>query len=241
LKKKQKKQMSYCSLSDAFPNWTGKEEDQQQHPKALYENFGSAAPSPPPSSHRSHREPSASSVRTTVAKELATREDFTLPLKTKRNDGPDPYDNNNDDYFKILASDWERNVADYQAQARFPFSPKKFTDGIDLSINGNSFLEEPQLMGKTHESQEEEEEENRGGCKSVAIHLDKCAGCRKRLEDVFRSLFESTSAKVKSAAPTAHQSLISQPVMDILLLVGIGIFIIFVLDAFVRLGRYLRR
>jgi hypothetical protein len=83
------------------------------------------------------------------------------------------------------------------------------------------------------------------GCMDVATHLDKCETCRVRLETIFRKLL---AKPIAPPAPTAIPqstnwlaSLNSGGYLEIVLLLLLGIFIVFVLDAFVRLGRYLKK
>lgn len=68
-------------------------------------------------------------------------------------------------------------------------------------------------------------------CLNVAKHLDNCSACRTRLEHIFRKMYANKPV-TSNAAPWY---------LDLALLLLIGIFIVFVLDAFVRLGRYLRK
>lgn len=85
----------------------------------------------------------------------------------------------------------------------------------------DTHLVKPQKTTKHHDD-----------CLNVAKHLDECSTCRSRLENIFRKLYQKPETPVNSPAPWY---------IDIVLLLLIGIFIVFVLDAFVRLGRYLRK
>lgn len=90
---------------------------------------------------------------------------------------------------------------------------------------------------KTHLAQPKKDTDNNNECLSIAKHLDQCSNCRLRLENIFRKLYQKDEKKTSTlnSAPWAPWYL------DIVLLLLIGIFIVFVLDAFVRLGRYLRK
>lgn len=78
------------------------------------------------------------------------------------------------------------------------------------------------------------------GCMDVANHIDSCSECRIRLESIFRNLLAKPLAPGAAAVVTAPKN-DSKPYLEITLLILLGIFIVFVLDAFVRLGRYFTR
>ena len=146
-----------------------------------------------------------------------TNEDNDLLMKdvdqrTPKTSTPEAFDASSD-YFKILASKWEPT----------PPSPKK--------------------PSSSHQ-----------GCMSVAEHLDQCSDCRARLEQIFRRLLDKPIVPIVPIAPVAtvptvptvltpptHSVQSTQSVyLEITLLVLLGIFIVFVLDAFVRLGKYFK-
>jgi hypothetical protein len=205
-----KKEMSYSFLSDAFPTWKEKSALDVASAVDLYENFDATA-SPP-------RTPPATSHKD-KATDMDLRTDH--PLDTNRGPGPQPFDSTSD-YFKILSNNWEKVTNKYQSQARAPFGMEEFA-GTNSSTD---FLEEEQLG---HESQK--------GCMSVAKHIDDCASCRNRLEQIFRKLLSPSSAAT-NVQP--KQKNILSDMGDLLILVGIGLFVIFILHGFVKLGRFLR-
>ena len=75
------------------------------------------------------------------------------------------------------------------------------------------------------------------GCMDVASHLDHCDECRKRLETIFRNIVSHDKQKI--AQPEQRNP--SNVTTDLVLLIVLGIFIVFVLDIFVRLGKFLKR
>lgn len=90
------------------------------------------------------------------------------------------------------------------------------------------------------------QQSNQTGCMDVAEHIDKCSDCRARLEQIFRRLLERPIALPVAAAPVVTPTLavVEKPALpvyvEITLLILLGIFIVFVLDAFVRLGKYFK-
>lgn len=72
------------------------------------------------------------------------------------------------------------------------------------------------------------------GCMDVAAHLDHCEECKQRLEVIFRRL-------VSTQEPPQKKQENNSVTTDLILLIVLGIFIVFVLDIFVRLGKYLKR
>ena len=219
--------MSYSFLSDVFPTWKKEHANPLRDMASgidLYENFDAA-----PSSVPTMPQPMSTSLSGVVGpperdngllSESFT--DYNLPLETQTGGaGPKPFDSD-DDYFKILSEDWLKDTRRYQAQARSPFQPKDYAEeepGDDL--NNHNLPQQP----KQH-------------CMNVAKHLDGCEECRTSLERIFGKLLhkgKETKRKLMSSNLNLTTSL-----MDVMLLVGIGVFVIFVLDAFVKLGRYLK-
>lgn len=216
--------MSYSFLSDAFPSW--KEfgaSGAAASCSGLYETFEGAQdlqmpkpPANPPSMKQRSRDSHHVDVETDTDLLSESFTDYNLPTKPTPGQ-PQPFDSTmfSDDYYKLLANDWKTDVASYQAQARGPFGPKDYS-------------EEPQLTAATTSE----------GCMSVAKHLDHCKDCRKRLEDIFSRLLGGGSAsKKRMVSPSGS---IFDSMKDVLILLAIGLFVIFVLDGFVRLGRYLK-
>lgn len=207
--------MSYSFLSDVFPNWKDPSLESATMNKgagSLYENFevGEIKMPQPPKNYPTPKQQ--------AEKDLLTESftDYNLPLETNRGPGPQPFDSTSD-YFKILTNDWNKTVSKYQADARIPFGPKDYS------------AEEEQLGHSQN---------NTDSCINIAKHIDQCVGCRKRLEDIFRKLFADTTT-TPSTIKSQKDDLFSR-LADVLLLVGIGLFVIFVLDGFVKLGRYFR-
>jgi hypothetical protein len=214
--------MAYSFLADVFPTWKGGDAQPLRDMASgidLYENFD-AAPSKP-----EMPKPMSTSLAGIVGppeedKGLLAESftDYNLPLETQTGGpGPRPFDTD-DDYFKILSEDWLKDTRKWQAQARSPFQPK-------------DYAEEDQREAAAHQ------DDHTKGCMNVAKHLDGCEECRTRLEHIFTKLL-SKGKEVKHNANALSSSL-SSSLMDVILLVGIGVFVIFVLDAFVKLGRYL--
>lgn len=77
---------------------------------------------------------------------------------------------------------------------------------------------------------------NKTGCMDVALHLDNCKECRSRLEQIFRKLLKNPVENERELK--VHKKEPLTWLLDIVLLFCLGIFIVFVLDSFVRLGRY---
>ena len=213
--------MSYSFLSDVFPTWKGGDARTGNGSLRdlasgidLYENFDVA-----PTSQLEMPKPQSTSLSGVLPpqdKGLLSESfnDYTLPLETQTGGpGPQPFDTDGD-YFKILSEDWEKDTARYQAQARSPFQPKDYAE------------EGP---NDDHGAQPAHGE----GCMGVAKHLDGCEECRSRLEHIFRKILHKTGDVKKRMA----SSNLSSNLIDVMLLVGIGVFVIFVLDAFVKLGR----
>lgn len=216
------REMSYSFLSDVFPTWKGGNAETTGNGSLrdlaagidIYENFETAPSTPQmPKPHSTTMHGG-----TTVAppdQDLLTESfsDYTLPLETNKGPGPKPFDAE-DDYFKLLSEDWYQDTARYQAQARSPFQPKDYAE------------EGP---GGGHAANADHD------CMNVAKHLDRCEECRTRLERIFSKLL----GKVKKTKQAVVSTGLAGSLVDIMLLVGIGVFVIFVLDAFVKLGRYL--
>jgi len=207
-----KKEMSYSFLSDAFPTWKEKTALDVASAVDLYENFESSSDAKP----QPLASPSGRSAN--KASDMDLRTDH--PLDTNRGPGPQPFDSTSD-YFKILSSNWEKDTNRYQSQARAPFGMEEFA-GTNAS---SDYLEEEQLGGEANK-----------GCMSVAKHIDECASCRNRLEQIFHKLF----ARQNAPPPRPKQKNLLSDMGDLLILVGIGLFIIFILHGFVKLGRFLR-
>lgn len=211
--------MSYSFLSDAFPSWQSATKDQKGE-GTLFENFEAdaavAVAAAKPQIPKNHPTPRQQASSVHPDKDLLTESftDYNLPLETNRGPGPQPFDSTSD-YFKLLSNDWNKDMAKYQATARLPFGPKDYSG------------EEAQHAG--------------GGCMNIAKHIDQCADCRKRLEGIFRKLFmpPATPTTTTTANKKQNADLFSN-LADVLLLVGIGLFVIFILDGFVKLGRYFR-
>ena len=136
-------------------------------------------------------------------------EPFGFPLENQRGPGPKAYDHDDGDYFKLLSEDWIKDTSRYQAQARSPFQPKQYAEEDPGPVPNNK------------------------GCNSVAKHLDDCAECRIKLEHIFRKLLLSKTPTTPPPSPPQTS------MTDMMLLVGIGIFIIFLMDALIKLGKYL--
>jgi len=212
--------MSYSFLSDVFPTWKGGEAQPLRDMASgidLYENFDAAPAAAFP-------QPMSTSLAGVVGppdqdKGLLAESftDYNLPLETQTGGpGPNPFDSE-DDYFKILSEDWLKDTRRYQAQARLPFQPKDYAE------------EDPGDHPEGHP------EGHQAGCMNVAKHLDGCEECRTKLERIFTKLLH----KGKEVKRKMMSSNLTTSLVDVMLLVGIGVFVIFVLDAFVKLGRYL--
>lgn len=145
------------------------------------------------------------------------------PLDTNRGPGPQPFDSTSE-YMKIISGDWNKDMDKYQAQAREPH-----IEGF-ASANGPEYLEEDQLSN-SHIGD---------GCMNVAKHIDECKECRTRLEVIFRKYLVG-SVNPEESKKTVEKRTMLNDMTDMILLVCIGLFIIFILDGFVRLGKYLRR
>ena len=183
--------MMYSFISDAFPTWKDKEENQTK----LYENFSSPDP-------------------TEIQKDMDLKVDY--PLQTQKGSGPHPFDSSSD-YMKILSGNWENTMNQYQSSARAPFQMEEFAP--TLASKTTNFLEEEQLGSM---------KEKRLNCLRVADHLEQCNECKQRIEQIFQKVL---------ARPVP---VIQPNMLSLLLLLLLGILIIFVLDGFVKLGRYFR-
>ncbi len=206
--------MSYSFLSDAYPNW--KEEKRVADSSSLYENFEASTEikmPQPPKNHPTPKQQASGVSDNDLLTESFT--DYNLPLETT-NRGPQPFDTTSD-YFKILSNDWNKDVSRYQANARVPFGPK--------------------IYPETNGGEEEQLGQSSPDCMRIAHHIDQCKMCRNRLQDIFQKLFSDKEQPKRQQQP--QQNTFST-LADILLLVGIGLFVIFVLDGFVKLGRYIR-
>lgn len=200
--------MSFSFLDDAYPGWKNEQkcanEGNLSDVFSLYEDFDGADTSLKMPQPRKNLEPGSASVydgKPDADLRIETFKDYNLPLETaSRGPGPKPYDSD-DDYFKILSSDWERDVARYQATARDPFLPKDYS-------------EEGQIDGKGRDHSD---------CVNVAHHLDDCKTCRHRLEDIFRKVFEKPAPK--NRADDGSDSL-----GEWIMLIVIGMLIILALD-----------
>jgi hypothetical protein len=217
--------MSYSFLTDVFPKWNHNNQGDVAGTIGntslrdmaagidIYENFESTPAIQMP-------KPQSTSLAGVVTVAVAPEDgdllkesftDYNLPLETKGGPGPQPFDSE-DDYFKILSEDWHRDTARYQAQARSPFQSKDYAEETQIGAN----------------------RAGSNACMGVAKHLDGCKECKTRLEHIFRKLLGSGKTKNRSDQTTNQ-------LLNVLLMVGIGVFVIFVLDAFVKLGRYLAR
>lgn len=197
--------MSFSFLDDAYPGWKNEQkcanEGNLSDVFSLYEDFDSSPKMPQPRGDVKPGSPSVYDGKPDADLRIETFKDYNLPLETAtRGPGPKPYDSD-DDYFKILSSDWERDVARYQANARDPFLPKDYSE------------ESPRSEGKANAN---------AGCVDVAHHLDDCKACRHRLEDIFRKVFERPS-------PTAKKNQ-DGGLGEWIMLIVIGMLIIFALD-----------
>lgn len=90
-----------------------------------------------------------------------------------------------------------------------------------------------------------QQQHSSGGCMNVAQHLDQCSDCRARLEQIFRKLLSKPLAVVpprqdEMVIVKSSSSSSSSWLLEITLLLLLGVFIVFVLDAFVRLGKYFK-
>jgi len=211
--------MSYSFISDVYPKWKDNNKttclESMTAGIDLYENFETSNELPkmpqPQSTSMSGVVPPPNDVKGLLTESFT---DYNLPLKTNNGSGPQPFDTDGD-YFKLLSEDWYEDTARYQANARSPFQPK-------------DYAEEDQVTNSSTSSNSE--------CIGVAQHLDGCKECRTRLEHIFRKLL----GKAKETKKKIVSSSLSANLIDVMLLVGIGIFVIFLLDGFVKLGRFLK-
>ena len=211
-----KKKMSYSFLEDVFPAWKEQGKKDIAAGVDLYEDFDASSTNPMP-------QPSSEGVHGILAppKDLLNESftDYNLPLE-KTSSGPQPFDGIEDDYFQLLSENWTKTTGDYQAAARIPFS----------NVGGNNNYVEESPIDRSATTATE-------SCMDVAKHLDYCKDCKSRLEHIFKKLMDTSTASSTHVAASATTT----TTQDIILLVAIGVFIIFVLDAFVRLGRYLAK
>lgn len=223
------REMSYSFLADVFPTWKSGDAERTANGSLrdlaagidIYENFETSPSSATPKMPQPHS--TTMHGGTTVAlgdQDLLTESfgDYTFPLENQRGPGPKAFDAD-DDYFKLLSDEWLEDTTRYQAQARSPFQPKDYAEEEQQSSSSSSHP-------------------HKKGCMDVAKHLDQCEECRTRLENIFRKLLHR-AGETKRAVVQATSSKLGGSLIDVLLLVGIGVFVIFVLDAFVKLGRYL--
>jgi hypothetical protein len=202
--------MAYSFLSDAFPSW----KEKAPSSTGLYEDFESKNVE--------------KTLSTTQKKDLDLRVDY--PLQTNRGSGPQPFDMATD-YYKLITGNWEKDMAQHAANARAPFEMEHFSNNGASSGGGATAL--------TSEYQEEEQlTRDTSDCMGAAKHIDQCSACKQRIEQVFRNMFTREINQAK-AGEIPKKSFWGDAA-ELLLLVVVGLFVIFVLDGFVRLGRYLR-
>lgn len=97
----------------------------------------------------------------------------------------------------------------------------------EVNKSSDPLFEEPvKPVDESHQNAETQ-------CMDVAKHIDSCQECRIRLETIFRKLLKKPPVEDKKEK--------RQTSSDMLMLLIFGIFIVFVLDIFVRLGQYFKR
>lgn len=152
---------------------------------------------------------------------MLNHDEFNIPLNAYKAPTPDP---GLDDYYNLI------NNSQYDNN---PFQD-------------NNYAEELQLNNYTKEC-------DNAFPRRVKFHLKKCVHCRKRLKEwleeldglgsttqmastMNKKIINTTERDIKSVFPVQFRGYI-----DLIFFVALGIFLIFVLDTFVRLGKSFTR
>lgn len=104
-----------------------------------------------------------------------------------------------------------------------------------MPMENYSKLEEFFTQREKPEPEPEPEHIEKFGCKNFVEHFNNCPECRKALKT---ELMEHLENKKKTTIETFTTSELPRKYKDILILIALGIFIIFVCDCLVRLGRF---
>lgn len=96
-------------------------------------------------------------------------------------------------------------------------------------------------MSKFYKMNKEEisEKVDKAGCDHYLDHILKCKECRHKLGDLLS--LDNKSNVVEGFAPINHMDNMNQGYIDIFILIIAGIFLILIMDCFVRLGRNFKR
>ena len=155
-------------------------------------------------------------------------DEFNLPLHW---DAPQGVDTMDDDYYRLI-NESNEGVGPGDIYETF-----KSPDYAEENQFSNTFTQECAQAFPTH----------------VQYHLKKCIECRKRIrkllndfnddfnvqtnkqtnEKTNENVIENNTDKIKKFLPKG-------PFIDLLVFIAFGVFVIFILDAFVRLGKSLK-
>ena len=157
---------------------------------------------------------------------LLDHDEFNIPLHLE---APEAIDPGMDDYYKLVNSQFDSDTIN---SYRFPFQDTNYAEEVQFDNLNNR-------------------ECNKVFPAKVKRHLKKCKYCRKKMKNwlqEFGELIEDTiiDGPKKAIEPVKEGVKQLFPVqfrgyVDLIFFIALGIFLIFVLDTFVRLGKSFRK
>jgi hypothetical protein len=155
---------------------------------------------------------------------LQEGDEFNMPMKFE---SPEAIDPGMDDYYKLINSEFDKDTLN---SYRYPYQDTNYAEEIQFTEDNNKKCQ-ASLPNR------------------AKYHLQKCKQCRLRLKawleefgeilseakeipNDIKSDIMNTKDKVKQLIPSHLRSIV-----DLIFFVAIGLFLIFVLDTFVRLGK----
>ena len=157
---------------------------------------------------------------------MVRHDEFNLPMHFE---SPEALDPGLDDYYKLINSDIDQDTIN---SYRYPYQDTNYAEEVQFHT-GYSKKCHSALPNKTK------------------YHLKKCKHCRNRMKEWLRELgdivedipkeihqevIKPTKDHIKQLVPREFRGYV-----DLLFFIAIGVFLIFVLDTFVRLGKSFSR
>ena len=153
---------------------------------------------------------------------LVQHDEFNVPMHFE---APEAIDPGLDDYYKLIDSEYDKDTIN---SYHYPYQDTNYAEELQLNHKCATILPN-----------------------KIKYHLKKCRKCRKRMKEWLSELGELISdipEKVEKQAIEPITSDIKQlfpshlrHYIDLIFFIAIGVFLIFVLDTFVRLGKSFSR